>query len=231
MTGCLCIHGFTGGPYEVEPLAKHLQQTFGWEIQVPALPGHGETPELKGIKFKAWIQHAENELKKLLNEHSEVYVIGFSMGGMIASYLAVNYPVNKLVLLSAAAYYINPKQVLQDARVMAVDLYHRRLAENELYTRYKKKFLGTPLSAAYEFRKLVRYVRPHLQNIQIPVLIVQGESDGIVPVKSAHYLYNHIGSEEKKLCFLPLSKHLICHDCEFNTLTEEVTSFLVKDSL
>ncbi|MCD7036092.1 alpha/beta fold hydrolase [Metabacillus sp. GX 13764] len=226
MTGCLCIHGFTGGPYEVEPLAQYLAKNSGWDVRVPTLPGHGETLNLRGIKFNQWVEHAEEELKNLLAKENEVYLVGFSMGGMIASYLSIKYPVSKLVLLSAAAYYVNPKQIFRDILGMAGDIRHRRLKENELFTRYKKKFQSTPISAAYEFRKLVKYVKPHLSDIRIPVLIIQGESDGIVPVKSARYLYSHVGSSEKKLCFLPQSKHLVCLDCEFDILTEEVDAFL-----
>ena len=50
-TGVLCIHGFTGGPYEVQPIADYLEKNTDWKIVVPTLPGHGETLELK--KFSA----------------------------------------------------------------------------------------------------------------------------------------------------------------------------------
>ncbi|WP_066060031.1 alpha/beta hydrolase [Robertmurraya korlensis] len=226
MIGCLCIHGFTGAPFEVEPLVLFLQEHTNWRIVTPTLPGHGETLQLKGIAYQDWIDHAEKELKSLLETCEEVYVIGFSMGGMIASYLAVHYPVDKLVLLSAAAYYMNPKQLALDIKEMVKDTFRGGLFENEMFLRYKRKIKETPLAATMQFRRLVSTVRPLLSEIQIPTFIAQGNVDGIVPPKSAQFLFERISATEKKIVFFQNAKHLICHCPERNQLFEEVFSFL-----
>lgn len=226
MIGCLCIHGFTGGPYEVEPLAQHLKRTTNWDIRVPTLPGHGETLSLTDVRFEEWIDHVEEELVDLLNKTDKVYVIGFSMGGLIAAYLTTKYEVSKLVLLSAAAYYMNPGQMLADIKQMIRDGVRGSLAENELFKRYKKKIKETPFRATVQFRKLVRFVKPLLNQVQVPTLIIQGEQDGIVPVKSAHYLHEVIPAKEKELCFLPMSKHHVCYGDDFLILIDQIESFL-----
>lgn len=46
MIGCLIIHGYTGGPYEVDPLRVYLQKRTNWKIVVPVLEGHGENLDL-----------------------------------------------------------------------------------------------------------------------------------------------------------------------------------------
>jgi carboxylesterase len=226
MIGCLFIHGFTGAPYEVDPLANDIKERTGWLVRVPTLPGHGVTLSLKGHTYNEWVTCAEQELLALMDEVDEVYVIGFSMGGVIASYLAANYEVKKLVLLSAAIYYVNPKQLLLDCKEMIKDLWNGNLNQNEIYTRYKKKFLETPLRATIEFQKLVKKVKPYLNELTLPVLIIQGECDGIVPVKSAHYLYKTIPSKEKVLRLLPCSKHHVCHGEDYEDLKGYVETFL-----
>jgi carboxylesterase len=228
MIGCLCIHGFTGAPYEIEPLAEHLRKTRNWIIKTPTLPGHGDTLLLKGIAYHKWLDHAEEELINLLSICDEVYLIGFSMGGLIASYLAAHYPVKKLVLLSAAVYYVNPKQLFLDLTNMVKDSVKGKLSENELFQRYKKKIMETPVTATMEFRKLVRHTRPFLKNIHIPTLIIQGECDGIVPVKSAHYLYKVIPAENKQLVFLSSSQHHVCHGADQTQLFSVVEQFLLS---
>lgn len=100
MIGCLCIHGFTGAPYEVEPLTQYLKQKTDWNVQSVTLPGHGDELQLKGILYQEWIATAELELLSLYRTCDTIFLIGFSMGGMIASYLAAKYPVARLVLLS-----------------------------------------------------------------------------------------------------------------------------------
>lgn len=226
MKGCLFIHGFTGAPYEVEPLASYIRKKTGWVVKVPTLPGHGVTLSLKGHTYMEWITYAEQELLSLMEEVDEVYVIGFSMGGIIASYLAAHYNVQKLVLLSAAAYYVNPKQIVIDTKDMIKDLMSGNINNNELFNRYKQKILQTPIRSTLEFQKLVKKVKPYFQQLNIPVLIIQGECDGIVPVKSAHYLYNNIPSKEKKLYLLPCSKHHVCHGDDYEDLKNYVEDFL-----
>ncbi len=228
MKGCLFIHGFTGAPYEVEPLASYIQKKTGWIVKVPTLPGHGVNLSLKGHTYKEWIAYAEQELLSLMEEVDEVYVIGFSMGGIIASYLAANYKVKKLVLLSAAAYYVNPRQIVVDLKEMIKDLMNGNIKDNELFNRYKQKVFQTPLSSTIEFQKLVKNIKPYLQQLNMPVLIIQGECDGIVPVKSAYYLYNNIPSKDKKLYLLPCSKHHVCHGDDYEDLKNYVEEFLCK---
>lgn len=230
MIGCLCIHGFTGSPEEVAPLVEYLQKRTDWIIKAPTLPGHGEQLQLKGVTYDQWFQAAEEALQALVEKCETVYVIGFSMGGVIAVYLAEKYKIDKLVLLSAAFYYINPRQLIKDIREIVRDGWRRRLRENPLFIRYKNKILATPLTAILEFRKLVNEVRPRLPNVHIPALIVQGEKDSIVPMKSAYYLYNKIGSSQKKLLVLQESYHHVCHGPDRYLLFREVEKFLRENS-
>lgn len=226
MIGCLCIHGFTGAPFEVEPLVQYLTERTNWRFAVPTLPGHGQTLQLQGIRYNDWLEHANQSLQELLDTCDTVYVIGFSMGGLIASYLSANHPVNKLVLLSTAAYYVNPKQLAADIKDIIVDSFKGNLANNELFIRYKQKIIDTPMTATLQFRTLVTKVRPILHEVTVPTFIAQGECDGIVPPKSAQYLYNQIGADQKKLIFYQNSKHLICHSEEREQLFTEVLDFL-----
>jgi esterase/lipase len=199
-------------------------------LAVPTLPGHGDSLNLKGVRYHDWIEHAEHELEGLLDSCDTVYVIGFSMGGLIASYLATKYPIKKLILLSAAAYYVNPRQLAFDIREMFHDLRKGQLLTNELFSRYKRKIADTPISATWQFRKLVSNIRSMLAHVNVPTLIAQGEADGIVPPKSAQYLYDRIGSSHKKVLYFKESKHLICHSHEREDLFNEVLFFL-KDEM
>lgn len=226
MIGCLLIHGFTGSPFEVEPLAAHFKETTDWELAIPTLAGHGDEDDLKGVSYEEWIESAEIELKSLQKRCESVYVVGFSMGGLIAGHLAAKYDVQKLVLLSTAAYYVNPKQMLSDVMEIVKDGLKGELQENDLFLRYRKKILETPISATVQFQLLVKALRPSIEKIKSPTLIIQGESDGLIPKKSAEYLYETIASQEKELKYLPESKHIICHDVEKDQVIRLVDDFL-----
>lgn len=226
--GVLCIHGFSGGVYEVQPLVEYLAKESDWIFRTPTLSGHGEAEflNLKGYKASHWLKDAELSYMELAQRVDEVIVIGFSMGGLIVLYLAKRFKVKKLILLSPAAKYSNPLQILKDVKVMAVDAYRRTLGENELFKRYKYKLKNVPISATIEFTKLVKMITPYLDSIKTPVYIVQGQLDGIVPYHTAQYVFDRLGSHKKHIYFSKNGKHHICFSEDCDTWFPLVRHFL-----
>lgn len=228
MIGCLIIHGYTGGPYELGPLTNYLKEHTNWEIKVPILPGHGRKLDLKDVSHKKWIIAAENTLKQLKEKNDEIYIIGFSMGGMIAAYLAAKYKVDKLVLLATSGKYLSFKQISVDIGEIIADKFRGELGKNQLYIHYRRKLGAVPFKANIEFLKLVRFTRQYLKNIESPVLIAQGQQDGMVPAKTAYYLDKEITSKRKEVVFFDRSKHLICLGDDKDTLNKMIYNFLTK---
>lgn len=229
MTGCLIIHGYTGGPYEVEPLVTYLHEQTDWDIEVPTLPGHGETLALGDITHDKWLQAAEDALRNLKEKYTQVYLIGFSMGGMIAAYLAAKFKVDKLVLLAPAGKVLSFKQLSLDVGEVITDGIRGTLQDNENYQRYKKKIGKIPLRSNLEFLKLMKYTREYLKDIESPVFIAQGIQDGIVPASTASYLDKEITTAPlKEVVLFEKSGHLICWGEDKDTLNGMVHDFLLN---
>lgn len=226
MIGCLVIHGYTGGPYEVEPLVDYLKQQTDWDIVVPTLPGHGMKLELENVSHKKWLRTAEDVMEDLQSKYETIYVIGFSMGGMIAAYLAGKYKIDKLVLLAPAGKFLSFKQMTLDLGEVISDGFRGKLKENANYLHYKNKIRQVPLKANLEFIKLVRYTRGSLKNIQSPVFIAQGQQDSVVPPSTVHYLDKEILSEQKEVVLFENSRHMICHGDDKDTLNTMIGDFL-----
>jgi esterase/lipase len=227
MTGCLIIHGYTGGPYEVEPLATYLDEQTDWDIVVPTLPGHGEMLALKNVAHETWLKAAEDSLQKLKEKYNKVYLIGFSMGGMIAAYLAAKFKVDKLVLLATAGKLFSLKQITLDIGEVITDRMKGTLQENKNYVRYKKKLGKVTMKSNIEFLKLVKYTRGYLKNIESPVFIAHGIQDGLVPARTASYLDKEITtSSQKEVVLFERSDHLICWGEDKDTLNGMVYNFL-----
>lgn len=226
--GVLFLHGFSGGPYEVEPFADYIKARTDWVLSMPTFSGHGEADELemKGYRAEHWMMEAEIAYRNLKKKVDDVIVVGFSMGGVIAMYLAIRYKVKKLVLLSAAAKYVSPTQLVKDIRVMAEDFMRHQLADNELFARYKFKFKNVPLSATKEFTRVVQKTAPYMKNIKCPTFIVQGRLDGIVPFSTAAYLENLLQSSDKRVYVSERGKHHICYSDDCEKWFEEVLLFL-----
>src|SRR5690625_1871160 len=210
MIGCLIIHGFTGGPYEVEPLTNYLKEKTNWQIEVPVLSGHGTELDLEHVNYEEWLSDAVEALITLKETCETIYVIGFSMGGMIAAYLAANYQIDRLVLLSTARRYLSFRHLSTYIRYGIEAMFKDELKESPLYKHYKYKFDVVPLTANIEFMKLVNKTKAYLKHVTTPVFIAQGQKDALVPAKTPYYLHDEISSEDKEVVFFERSNHLIC---------------------
>lgn len=229
MIGCLILHGYTGGPYEVSPLSIYLKENTDWYIHVPTLPGHGRNLDLENMSYKKWISAAERALKMLNKKYEKIYVIGFSMGGMIAAYLAAKYRVSKLVLLAPSGKYLSWKQIARDGLKLILDGERRRVVKNKLYIQYKRKIGMVPFQANIEFIKLVHFTRKYLKHVEAAVLIVQGYQDGMVPYKTPYYLDKEMKQTENEIVFLDRSRHLLCLGEDKNILNTMVHKFLTRE--
>lgn len=227
-TGVLFIHGFTGGTYEVQPFVTYVKKNTDWAVEVPTLPGHGVTLDLRHVSSQNWLMEAELAMRKLRKRVDRVIVVGFSMGGLIAMYLALRYPVDKLILLSAAARYISPRVLLEDVRIIITESITKKYTPNTFYHLFNYKLTHTPLRATFEFLKIVKTVQPYYKAIQCPVCIVQGEKDGIVPISTAQHLYKELGSVDKKLITSPVGKHHICYSADNEKWFSQVLQFMQK---
>ena len=226
LKACLLIHGFTGSPYEIEPLTKALQAQ-GYAVEVPVLAGHGCDEDLQDVCWTDWIASAENALQTMVGKYEEIYVIGFSMGSLIAAYLSTKYPVAKLVLLSPAIFYINYRQLFSNMSEAIKKKFIDSISQE--FRVYIEKATNTPLRSVVDFRRLSQQLTPFLSKIEIPTLILQGKKDVVVKPESGEHVFQEIKSPYKKLIFLDQSPHIMCHGEESKAVNRYVIEFLQTD--
>ena len=98
--GVYIIHGFTNSTYETRDLAEYLGNQ-GFYTHAINLPGHGTTPEdCNRVKFTDWIEYTERGVAEMSSQCDNVYVIGISMGSVLALHLSSIFPLNAAVFAS-----------------------------------------------------------------------------------------------------------------------------------
>ena len=85
----LLIHGLSDSPFTMRDLAGHFQKRC-FLVRAILLPGHGTVPgDLLSVTFEAWIEAARFGIRGLAGEVERVYMAGFSTGGTLAVYAAL----------------------------------------------------------------------------------------------------------------------------------------------
>ena len=87
----LLIHGFAGGCYDYGDFPNDLESHKNFDVYTFTLPGHDKL-RINKVSKDDWLKSAEIEIEKIINKgYKTIYVIGHSMGGIIATHIASKY--------------------------------------------------------------------------------------------------------------------------------------------
>lgn len=206
---CLLLHGFAGSPAEIRPVIEHLAAR-GITVSAPVLPGHGTSPEdLRGTRSRHWVRAAEAELAALQERFGRVHVVGFSMGGLIALYLAAHHQVASVTTLAAPVRLNDWRQILVPLAKYLMPYYESKIRNPEIAAQLENNYERMPLSALHSLMRLARRVRRDLPRVTAPVQALQGDRDKWIAPESAAYLMENIASLEKRMELLPGRNHFV----------------------
>ena len=218
----LMIHGFVGGCYDFGNFHNELQLYRKFDVYTYTLPAHEKTV-VKDATHKDWINESKRQIEFLINHgYKEIYLIGHSMGGVIAAYLASLYPqVKKLVLVAPAFRYFYFKDGKVDIKSMNETL--KNITEEVI-----SRILKTPIPTTIEFTKLVNHCQDCVNEINCPTLTIHGKDDLIVPIEGADYVYNSIKSKTNILVNIKKLNHECFTTKKSKEVKETIINFLKK---
>ena len=230
----LLVHGFTASPTELRPIADFLHSK-GYDIYSVLLPGHGTTPEdLQNKKMHDWWVAVKQKMEEI---DGCDYVIGFSMGALLACRLAIEFQEQlKGVIIISTFIKIKPKILSRLSFLFPVIAlfkpYIDKSPETEDY--FKKhnliSYMTYPVSAAYETVKLSKFTqRKIIPKITIPTLIIQGVKDDRVDPEGYKILDKKIPAIKKKVVLLPESQHIVTVGPDTELLFHSIQEFLVSN--
>lgn len=218
----LIIHGFAGSTYDEELLARYLEQEWNFDVFTYTLPGH-ERNLFMGANYESWIDESRKQVQYLINNgYKNIYVIGHSMGGVIACFLATQYrEIKKLVLAAPAFKYIYSKE----DKITTTIKKGKRLLKDYGYDEVLRRALKSSIGGAREFMKLVRIYYNIPKNVTVPTLLIQGLEDNLVPKESSLYVYNSVRGY-KRIVFVKGVNHDIFHSKKVDLINNEIKKFL-----
>ena len=182
--GALIVHGFTGCPQSMRPLAEAFAAA-GFSVELPRLPGHGTTPEdMAKYQWRDWTAAVDAAYRNLGSRTDKIIVAGLSMGGTLTLWTAEQHPeVAAIVVINGACEDEDIKGLVEAAE--------QTLANSQTFLQGvagdvadpNSKELGYDRVPAATVRPLmegVAEVKSRLGEIKCPVLILHSPQDHVV---------------------------------------------------
>ena len=225
-TGVLLIHGFTATTAEVRLIGEMLHKD-GYTCAAPLLPGHGTNPDdLNRATWRMWLEKVKGFYERLARDCEQVFVIGESMGTLLALELAFQHPeINGIMLFSPA---IKVKG-LWLSRIMQLFKDHLEKSSEDDGLPWKGYSLY-PVKAAAEFHKLQGHVKNRLPKIEQPTLVFTGEYDTQISSDAEEIILGGIKSENKQHIHMKDSPHVILLANELDKAYEHILEFIKRQS-
>lgn len=230
------LHGFTGTPYEVRPLADVLC-AHGMHCVAPLLPGHGRVVSLLAQITAARLLDAAQDTLLTSSARGPVTLVGLSTGALIAAALAAAHPshVNALILLTPALD-LGPKGQLGIALArrglgLLVPVIPKESPGGESGDPQGQANNPTypviPVAGLPALGDLQRAARAALPLVMAPTQVSIGARDGTVPpgtVDVVARLLSRAAAVEQHA--YPHTQHLMLLDVERDAITADVVTFL-----
>lgn len=222
----LIIHGFAGGTYDQEKLANNLQLIDNFDVFTFTLPGHDKYV-LKGITKDDWIKSSEENLEKLIKHgYNIIYLIGHSMGGVLCTHLVNKYSEVKKVVLAAPAFEYMSSQDGKMSIIKSIKKTPKIIKRFDGIFDLLSRIVKVPISVVKEFQKLITSYQKEPKSINIPILIIHGLIDDIVPYQSSIKVFNEIPYNNKKLILVKNLNHNVFKGIKQDELIKIVIKFL-----
>lgn len=171
--------------------------------------GYGQTVVAEGTQYgiRAWVDHAIRVLDALNIE--KTWVVGNSLGGWLAFQMALDYPERLLGIISmgtggakqtaALKAHANPELTLEGIRkTLSMFVVDKTLVTDELvavrFEAAKNDYASSRLLEVVAARDRDRFEFPldfeKMKDITIPVLLIHGTQDVVIPVSRTWDILN-----------------------------------------
>jgi carboxylesterase len=229
-SGVLVLHGFTGSPHSMRPLADAFDRA-GFSVELPLLPGHGtEVEDLAGRSYGEWLSAAESAYARLSARGGAVVVCGMSMGGTLSLDLALRdrqigglILINPMVAPPAPSLYSLLRAALDGGNWTIPSIGSDIAMPGQSGGGYDK----TPIAPLLSLFEATETIAPRLSEIDRPALLFSSRSDHVVPTESSDLVERDYGGPLERVV-LERSYHVATLDFDAEVVTSAAVAFAEK---
>lgn len=224
--GVLVLHGFTGSPQSVRPLAQAFADA-GYTVELPLLPGHGTSVEdMLETSWVDWSAAADAAYSDLAARCDQVIVAGLSMGGTLTVWLALEHPEIVGIVLVNAAVLPQPEiaeiltPMLEAGEITFAGIGNDVAKEGVTELAYAL----TPLAPLASLGEAIDALQPRLASLVTPVLLLSSPQDHVVPPAAGDHLAGTVAGPVERVT-LEHSYHVATLDIDAPLIEAESVAF------
>jgi len=231
------IHGFMGSPRQFDKLANSVHNR-GYAISALLLPGHGGSAKnFASGTFESWQTFVNAEIKRFARDYSNIWLVGHSMGGLLAINAAVEYSGHirgiltiatpfKLIAFSSNAARVRIKNFTAKKSSPVKAAY---LSGNSI--KLSPSLLWCVIKPAVELIKLIHAAKDNLSSICAPLTAVYSISDELTSIESLKILKSGLTGAPFNQLILTDSLHGYYPQHEQALIEQELTKLITTDDM
>lgn len=235
---CLLLHGWLTTPADFGDLPQALDAA-GWDVYAPLHRGHGTHPrDLEGITADAIMETARGHCEALRARYDTVALVGFSIGGAVATLLAEEAAPDRLVLVAPYFglrhhwYYVLPARFWHQVLSPVVPYIKRgrsllRIRRKEGLARLVT-YTVFPTRASDAAFELSRRVSEDcdVSRLAMPALLVYAPGDFVCSPQAELDFFARLPGEGNQTLSCDNSDHHILNDYGRQEAIQAITAFL-----
>lgn len=209
--GAILIHGLFDSPYSLHELEKFLHDKC-FTVYTVLLPGNGTVPgDLLETSYQDWTQTVEFAMQQMSKHVNQFYLVGYSLGGLIAAHEAIQNPEHiKGLVLFAPAIKLKTKLT---PFIPLIDWISRVVPRMQWWTYHDDTnpvgYQSVNVNPVYQTYELIKLVQTELMShtIDIPMLVVQSAEDETVDAEGTRAFFAANARAKDKLIWLSEIDH------------------------
>jgi carboxylesterase len=189
--GVLVLHGFTGSPQSIRPLAEAFAEA-GFTVDLPLLPGHGTSiDEMMQTGWSDWSAAAEAAYEDLAGRCRSVSVAGLSMGGTLTIWLATRHPeIKGLIVVNPAVQPIEADllEIIAGMKAEGATTMPGIASDIADPDQVELAYPEMPLDSLLSLNGAWSELQGRIEQIRIPTLIFTSPQDHVVAPSNSDVL-------------------------------------------
>lgn len=235
----LMLHGMTGSPLELIPLA-HILAEKGFKSFIPALSGHGTNlRDFRHTRAKSWVQDAHRAIEQATDGgQTRCSIVGHSFGATLALYVALGRPsLIKNIVLISPTLVIKPRSIsillnmasrLPEYLLDFLPLIPKRQTSSYCLVVPRTAYPVYSLGATARMFRIIRRVIPKLSRLKICTLLLRDPNDHLSHNKTLEIIKNACPDRILKVIELADAHHELLGGKHRQQAFELISDFLKR---